>query len=416
MEGSSNPLDPPTTTATQPSLQPRPELVDAPSPFSTSPLDSKTSLINTSSSDGLPPVKIVDLRHGHGGKLDGATYDHLGHNFPVKPLQYSKPFFEPAVKNPNTVEFDDPKLPNWLRDNFYLRFGHRLELKSWTECAKSLFYWSNESANMYTHLVGALAVFICGIWGIAELSKRQAEMVSREQLGADYSASAMQKLANFLSNHADILALLPTFIGAFACLSFSAVFHTFYCHSPATCHHLNKLDYSGIVLLISGSTLSSVYYGLRCDGSVRIYYLVFNFIMGLVCLDVLVIRSSLQSPRYAGLRVASFTLLALSGTIPLIHSVASLHSWEYVNTTWMLLCYTLPSGLLQLVGGITYAIRFPEAWFPGKFDYLFHSHANFHVLVVVAVFVHAVGLWQCWLLWNGPDRLGWKLLGNQVCT
>jgi adiponectin receptor len=41
--------------------------------------------------------------------------------------------------------------------------------------------------------------------------------------------------------------------------------------------------------------------------------------------------------------------------------------------------------LLQYVlGAVVYCTRFPESLFPGKFDYIGHSHQLWHLLVVSA--------------------------------
>ncbi|KAH0388024.1 hypothetical protein KCU92_g1162, partial [Aureobasidium melanogenum] len=48
--------------------------------------------------------------------------------------------------------------------------------------------------------------------------------------------------------------------------------------------------------------------------------------------------------------------------------------------------------LLNLLGAAFYALRFPEAWFPYRFDFLGASHQIFHVLVLAAGLVHYKGL------------------------
>jgi adiponectin receptor len=360
------------------------------------------------SSRNVTAVKVIDLRK---------DFSHLGHNHPPSRIAYADPLFAPKQRHPKTVTFDDARLPDWLRDNYFLQHGHRLELNSVLECLRTLRYWSNETLNIYIHLVGALMVLVAGSWAISSLSERQLAFASTAYpAGPFLLPDIANRLFATISRQADVIALIPTFLGALSCLSFSAIFHLFYCHSPAACHHLNKLDYGGIVLLISGSTLSTVYYGTRCDGVVRNYYLLFSGLMGAICTYVLVIRSSLQAPRYAGLRVACFTLLAVSGCVPVFESLLFRHSWAYVNSAFQLTRYTLPSGLLQLAGGLMYALRIPERFAPGRFDFVGHSHSNFHVIVVLAIFVHAYGLWESWMLWNGPEKLGYKLLGDQVCS
>ncbi len=63
----------------------------------------------------------------------------------------------------------------------------------------------------------------------------------------------------------DALAFSCFFVGALLCLGISATYHTISNHSPHVNRWGNKLDYVGIVLLITGSFIPSVYYGFFCD-------------------------------------------------------------------------------------------------------------------------------------------------------
>ena len=56
--------------------------------------------------------------------------------------------------------------------------------------------------------------------------------------------------------------------------------------------------------------------------------------------------------------------------------------------------YYLLEGLLLILGAVFYATRAPESIKPGKFDIWGCSHQIFHVLVVPARSVHAIGIWR----------------------
>lgn len=45
-------------------------------------------------------------------------------------------------------------LPEWLQDNEYLLFGHRLPLNSFRACFRSVFRIHTETGNIWTHLLG----------------------------------------------------------------------------------------------------------------------------------------------------------------------------------------------------------------------------------------------------------------------
>lgn len=49
-------------------------------------------------------------------------------------------------------------------------------------------------------------------------------------------------------------------------------------------------------------------------------------------------------------------------------------------------------GVLYVLGGVLYAGRIPERFWPGKCDYWFQSHQIFHILVIVAAILDYQGL------------------------
>ena len=55
------------------------------------------------------------------------------------------------------------KLPNWLKDNDHLHFGHRPELRSFAACFRSIFRIHTETGNIWTHLIGFIAFVIVTI-------------------------------------------------------------------------------------------------------------------------------------------------------------------------------------------------------------------------------------------------------------
>ncbi len=49
------------------------------------------------------------------------------------------------------------------------------------------------------------------------------------------------------------------------CMGCSAVFHLFKDHSPGASQYLSRLDYAGISLMITGSSMSPLYYSYYCE-------------------------------------------------------------------------------------------------------------------------------------------------------
>lgn len=131
-------------------------------------------------------------------------------------------------------------IQEWQRGNHYITGGYRPASDSYQGSAASLGYLHNESINIWTHLLGAMAAAIAGLWLCSAMKAR-------------YTMATVE----------DVLAFSCFFTGALTCLGMSATFHTISNHSEKVAKFGNQLDYIGIVALIWGSFLPSVYYGFR---------------------------------------------------------------------------------------------------------------------------------------------------------
>ena len=154
---------------------------------------------------------------------------------------------ENKVEKALTVFWDD--LPTWQQDNHYIQSGYRPATGSYRKSFASLGYLHNESVNIYTHLIGAVLFAI------------STPVVYNILVPRYHSATT-----------ADVLVFGCFFLGAVLCLGCSATFHTITNHSPSVNSIGNQLDYLGIVLLITGSFVPSVYYGFFCLPRVQIIY------------------------------------------------------------------------------------------------------------------------------------------------
>ena len=54
--------------------------------------------------------------------------------------------------------------------------------------------------------------------------------------------------------------------------------------------------------------------------------------------------------------------------------------------------YIILEGIFYLTGALVYAVRWPEKWWPGRFDLVGASHQWFHVLVLAGAAAHLVGI------------------------
>jgi adiponectin receptor len=158
------------------------------------------------------------------------------------------------VKDSLVVFWDD--IPSWQQDNHYILSGYRPASGSYWKSFASLGYLHNESVNIYSHLLGAIGFVIVSL-----------VLYKLFEPGSSATSS-------------DIAAFACFFLGAFLCLGISAGYHAVCNHSHEVAVFGNKLDYVGIVFLIAGSFVPSIYYGFYCHPHHQILY------WTMVCFDV----------------------------------------------------------------------------------------------------------------------------------
>ena len=147
-----------------------------------------------------------------------------------------------------TILWND--LPKWLQDNQYVQSGYRHPSNSYQKSAASLGYLHNESVNIWTHVIGAFMAISTAIYMYSMMRPR-------------FSLAT--------SNDAMVFACF--FLGAIGCLSMSATYHTISNHSESVAKFGNRLDYIGIVILIWGSFIPSIYYGFSPEPQlIRLYW------------------------------------------------------------------------------------------------------------------------------------------------
>ncbi|KAJ5239795.1 hypothetical protein N7468_004414 [Penicillium chermesinum] len=258
------------------------------------------------------------------------------------------------------------ELPPWLQDNHHIHSGYRPASSSFLVSFQSLGYLHNESVNIYTHLLPGLLAIPAGYQLYCALAPRY-------QTATD----------------ADIVAFACFFAGAAFCLGMSATYHTISNHSPSVARIGNALDYIGIVGLIVGSFVPSIFYGFYCDPQLqqRYWTMISTIGMGCMCVSIM---PRFRTPRWRPFRAGMFVGMGLSAVFPVIHGVYKFsfgQMRQQIGLSWLLL-----QGFLYILGAGIYAARVPERLWPGKFDIFGHSHQIFHVLVVCAAAAHLTGL------------------------
>jgi adiponectin receptor len=154
---------------------------------------------------------------------------------------------EKKIQRALTVAWND--LPSWQQDNHFILTGYRPASNSFHKSFASLGYLHNESVNIYSHLLG----------------------------GAGFSVAAVILYKSLIPRYetattSDIWAFGCFFAGAALCLGMSGTYHTISNHSQVVARYGNKLDYVGIVCLITGSFVPSVFYGFYCHPHLQEFY------------------------------------------------------------------------------------------------------------------------------------------------
>ena len=150
------------------------------------------------------------------------------------------------------------ELPHWQQDNHFILTHYRPASNSYYRSFTSLFYLHNEWFNIHSHLIATVCFLI--IVAYICLAPEGYLIFTFNGVPVWYS-------------RADILAFACFYTGAISCLGISALYHAISNHSPQVNRFGNQLDYVGIVALIWGSFIPSVYYGFYCQPILqRVYW------------------------------------------------------------------------------------------------------------------------------------------------
>lgn len=180
---------------------------------------------------------------------------------------------------------------------------------------------------------------------------------------------------------------------AFFCLGCSATFHLFNAYSMTINRFMSRLDYAGISLLIAGSSYPLNYYFFYCQESRCYVGLIWVYLTGITVCALVVFCVSLsekfQQKEYRTGRGLCFLALGLMGVIPAIHAVMT--QWELAQYFIKPTYFVMGMGALYIIGVFIYIARFPEKYFPGRFDLIGSSHNIWHFFVLAAAVSHYVG-------------------------
>ena len=262
------------------------------------------------------------------------------------------------------------KLPQWLQDNEYLTHEHRPPMNSFRGCFKSMFRMHTETWNIWTHFLGFIffVVLCLGIY-----------------VYGDYITFLFEDIEVYQLPVTEQAMLFCFFLAAMICLSCSTMFHLFLNHSQGVHRIFSSLDYSGIAILVVGSSIPAYYYGFYCQQIAQFAHI---SIIGILCVACVLVSlwKKFATPNYRPLRFATFVLFGLYGFVPGTHVVLR----EGLDNQYIIqgIIGLLTMGGMYLFGAVLYVSQFPERFFPGKFNTWANSHQLFHICAFCAVLVH----------------------------
>ncbi|KAL7807166.1 mPR-typeG-protein-coupled receptor [Trichoderma aethiopicum] len=258
------------------------------------------------------------------------------------------------------------ELPEWHQDNEFILHGYRPISGSAKVSFHSWSYIHNESVNIFSHLIPAVA-FLLGEWYILEyLTSRYSNVT-----GTDFFIFTFFLLT------------------AVVCLGLSATYHTLTNHSSEVEQLFLRFDLVGIVILTLGDFVSGIYMVFWCEPLQRKIYWSMIGVLGSLTIFIM-LNPRFHGPKYRTFRTLAFVGTGLSGFAPLIHGISIFGFSQMMKQSGM--PYYLIEGGFLLLGALVYATKFPECRWPGKFDIYGASHQLFHILVVLATVTQLIGI------------------------
>ncbi|XBW34615.1 hypothetical protein QEN19_000181 [Hanseniaspora menglaensis] len=284
----------------------------------------------------------------------------------------------PNTFNKNNVKNNEIQIVNWdnldewQQDNEFIYDGYVKETSSVMGCIKSLNILHNESVNIWSHLVPSV-IYLALLIGFTDfiLEKKLIQI-----LGAGHH----------LMDAMDYVMINIFLVGAFLCLFCSSCYHCFKQHSESVSVLWSKADYMGIIILISTSIISLLYYGFHDHLFLCKLFTIITTIFGATCC-VFVLNDKFNHKDWKIVRASFFVLFAASGLLPIFTGFFVFGIENSIKRVQLL--YVFFEAICYIAGALIYGFKIPECYFkPGKFDYFFNSHQIFHLCCVAGSVFH----------------------------
>ncbi|CAO1423167.1 unnamed protein product [Diamesa serratosioi] len=273
--------------------------------------------------------------------------------------------------------------PKHLQFNPFIRKGYRNMLPS-KMCLQSVFWFTNETVNIWSHVFGLFLFLALFINDVAFL-KSHATFVDKIIIGV----------------------LLISFC---ICMCFSSLYHIFSCRSETDYDCFLSYDLFGIAISLLAIYISGIYYFFYCDSvsfpfllDLKLLQLTYVSLFLLFCLFkvlrnvyigavvvIFCISMIIQIPKFNikdNVKIAVFVSWAAFGIIPIMHWYLKVSENE-TSLISIFIPKVVTMYVLVSVAFLIYITRIPERWFVGKtwVNYFLHSHNWWHLFVLAALF------------------------------
>ncbi|KAL8655997.1 MAG: hypothetical protein Q9210_000533 [Variospora velana] len=278
--------------------------------------------------------------------------------------QNLKESVENAVKRAREhglIRYED--LPHPWRVNPHIIQGYRFS-ESKVDCVRSIFNFTNETVNIWSHALGLLIVL---------------------SIAFHFYPSSV----NFSrSSNTDIFFAATFFFAACKCLVCSCMWHTMSSIAEQTLmERFACVDYTGISLLIAASIMTTEYTAFYCEPVSQWTYITLTALLGIGGV-ILPWHPTFNRADMNWFRVLFYISLAATGFAP----VVQLNLTRGAAWSWYFYSPIAKSVMVYLIGALIYASQVPERWLHGWFDYAGGSHNIWHMAVLGGILYHYVAM------------------------
>ena len=276
--------------------------------------------------------------------------------------------------------------------NIKKSFIHYNQKKIYNETINNIFSLNNE---LYKYNISSFEHLNSFLDSLSKMKKETINLIKLDKFKTNELESFLDfeirlKLKERSKKELTKFPLFIILICAFLCLSFSTTYHAFKIISPIIYNILHKFDHGGISILITGSCFPPYYYLFYYENKFKFFYLFEISILGLGIFLYSIFSSDFSKPYKRTFRSILFVIFGTCTGIPIIHMTFFSNTIRGYYPGIKLINWYL-GGLSYFIGAILYAIRFPEKFFPIKYDYIGSSHQLFHILVLLGVTFHYCG-------------------------